>query len=479
MKKILLFALVILSATRILSQEWTEPVQVSNSEGFHMEPDMCIDNNDIIHVVWSKRMTGKFWKIMYSNSSDNGETWSADYDISQNDTLWMSKPHIAFDSENNLYVTYDYDTYSPSKMLVYLQIFNEGLWNEPILVSEGMLGSDYNKLIVDKQDRIFVFWATEAIYDYYRIYDNGSWSEIMEPYFNNLSDLYFLYYPALDTNNRIHWIGYTTENMNLGDYAHAYFIYDYLFNNWIEPLNLTGNPALIGNDIGLNNTYSPILALREKTSNFQTFDGTYYMFNDEFQWISPELVVEDPYDQQIAVDQFNRPHIVNREKIASGWQLVHYTKINTDWIGNIVDTGFIVQRPNLLFHNNQLKMVYDKTWETIDDFIDEIMFTTYDISTRIDRPINNIHYFHIYPNPGQDQIIIEFEIIETGSVTMFISDFFGRKVKTLINKNMAIGSYQVYWNGKNENGVKVNSGLYLCRLYLERQVVSKSLEIIK
>jgi len=118
--KILTSFFILFISISISAQEWTEPIEVSDMEGAYLDPDMCIDNNGVIHVVWSSGTFGSNnWQIMYSKSENNGETWSEDYDVSQNDTLWMSQPHIANDSENNLYVTYDYNTMQPPYMRMF------------------------------------------------------------------------------------------------------------------------------------------------------------------------------------------------------------------------------------------------------------------------------------------------------------------------------------------------------------------------
>jgi len=441
-----------------------------------MEPNMCVDNNGVIHVVWSKRITGQFWKIMYSKSLDNGETWSEDYNISQNDDLWMSQPHIAFDSENNLYVTYDYDTYSPPNMLVYLQIFDGMNWSEPILVTEGMLGSDYNKLIVDDEDKLFIGWYRNSKF-YYRFYENNVFSDVYCPFCDSI-DIFLPVEFGLSTNNIIKSIGSSASYNYIGARL-QYFQSDININVWELPLMLRpDNTNLVGKDIDLKSNDDPQSCFREKTDNPLTYDETLYMSFNNQQWSMPELIVEDPYDQQIAIDQFNRPHIVNREKIPSGWQLIQYRKFNNEWIGNIIDTGYIVQRPNLIFHKNQLIAVYDKTWETGDDFTVEIMFAKYDITTRTIESNENVNQLHIYPNPAKDKIYFEFEIINASFVNMYISSFYGKEVKNLVSSKMTKGKYVISWDGKTETGKKASSGLFLCRLYAGQNVITKSFEII-
>ncbi|PJF32818.1 MAG: hypothetical protein CUN57_03905, partial [Phototrophicales bacterium] len=60
-----------------------------------------------------------------------------------------------------------------------------------------------------------------------------------------------------------------------------------------------------------------------------------YTFYDGTAWSEPELVVNDPYEQQIAIDHYDRVHIIDREKLETGYKLVHYQKINDLWQGYI------------------------------------------------------------------------------------------------------------------------------------------------
>jgi len=251
----------------LVAQEWTEPVNISNLGGYSRVPDMVIDHSGVIHVVWSYRIEDWWWKIMYTRSEDDGNTWAEPLDLLQNADLWMSQPHIACDSKNNLYVTYDYATGTANKM-VYLIVYDGHQWSNPILVSEGMPMSDYNKVLVDKKDSVFVFWGYQSSYSKYRIYYNNTFGEIMEPYYNSLNDYYYLYYYAIDNDNNIHWIGYTTEGMPYGTFAHAYFVFNPDLNEWSVPQNLSIVKAEIGNNIDLSKNNYPVVVIREDTTHW-------------------------------------------------------------------------------------------------------------------------------------------------------------------------------------------------------------------
>jgi len=69
-----------------------------------------------------------------------------------------------------------------------------------------------------------------------------------------------------------------------------------------------------------------------------------------------------------------------------------------------------------------------------------------------------------YPNPFNPTTNIQFAIPQRASVKLEVYDILGRLVTTLANGDMAAGTYNVTWNGKDANGLTVASGLYLYRI---------------
>lgn len=69
-----------------------------------------------------------------------------------------------------------------------------------------------------------------------------------------------------------------------------------------------------------------------------------------------------------------------------------------------------------------------------------------------------------YPNPFNPQTRIAYDIAKQGHVTLQVFDLTGRLVKQLVNGEQKEGSYEATWNGTNETGQKVVSGVYFYRL---------------
>jgi flagellar hook assembly protein FlgD len=51
---------------------------------------------------------------------------------------------------------------------------------------------------------------------------------------------------------------------------------------------------------------------------------------------------------------------------------------------------------------------------------------------------------------------------EKSLVTITIFNNIGQKIKTLVHEHKIAGIYNVYWNGRDDSGNKVPSGVYYC-----------------
>jgi hypothetical protein len=81
---------------------------------------------------------------------------------------------------------------------------------------------------------------------------------------------------------------------------------------------------------------------------------------------------------------------------------------------------------------------------------------------------NTFSLFQNYPNPFNPSTTISFEVTETFSINEKISltvyDIRGRRVRTLIDSDLEPGSHKIHWNGQNDRGQSVASGIYMYTL---------------
>lgn len=65
-----------------------------------------------------------------------------------------------------------------------------------------------------------------------------------------------------------------------------------------------------------------------------------------------------------------------------------------------------------------------------------------------------------YPNPFNPSTTIAFDLPQAGPVTLAIYNLLGEKIRTLLNQPLAAGKHQAVWDGKNESGESMPSGVY-------------------
>lgn len=69
-----------------------------------------------------------------------------------------------------------------------------------------------------------------------------------------------------------------------------------------------------------------------------------------------------------------------------------------------------------------------------------------------------------YPNPFNPTTMIEFSIEHTAEVEVSVYDVLGRKVDELVNGVYGPGVYSVEWNGKDDSGIQLPTGIYYVRM---------------
>lgn len=85
----------------------------------------------------------------------------------------------------------------------------------------------------------------------------------------------------------------------------------------------------------------------------------------------------------------------------------------------------------------------------------------------------------VYPNPFNPQTCITYHLAEETQVKITVFDMLGRSVKALYNGRQHAGSYHIYWNGTNENGMKAASGTYIIRMQTDYTIQIQKVMFMK
>ncbi len=70
----------------------------------------------------------------------------------------------------------------------------------------------------------------------------------------------------------------------------------------------------------------------------------------------------------------------------------------------------------------------------------------------------------ISPNPSGGPFTLDFAVPRDGLVSLELFDVAGRRVRTLVGRNVREGEHRVVWNGRDQAGRRVATGTYVARL---------------
>ena len=84
-----------------------------------------------------------------------------------------------------------------------------------------------------------------------------------------------------------------------------------------------------------------------------------------------------------------------------------------------------------------------------------------------------------YPNPFNPKTTIEFTLPHKSHVRLEIFNILGQRVRTLINDDLVQGRHRTIWDGRNDQGDIMPSGIYIYRLKSPEYAISKRMLLIR
>lgn len=90
-----------------------------------------------------------------------------------------------------------------------------------------------------------------------------------------------------------------------------------------------------------------------------------------------------------------------------------------------------------------------------------------------------VKLFPNYPNPFNDTTVIRYTLPTQALLRIAIYSIKGQLVKELINQIQGGGEYHVTWDGTNQYGKEVSSGIYFCQLKTDKAIQATKLLYLK
>lgn len=97
----------------------------------------------------------------------------------------------------------------------------------------------------------------------------------------------------------------------------------------------------------------------------------------------------------------------------------------------------------------------------------------------VDTPSPSLAFAGAYPNPTNGRAQLTFSVPARGSVELALFDLGGRRVKSLVDGELGAGSHVVAWDGTDETGARLGTGLYFARLRVAGRVLMSRITLIR
>jgi hypothetical protein len=113
----------------------------------------------------------------------------------------------------------------------------------------------------------------------------------------------------------------------------------------------------------------------------------------------------------------------------------------------------------------------DKSWTSAvvsfsDNLSDTVECETINVGVEKETPLllTATRLISIAPNPFSSTTRIDFEMAGAARIQLEVFDASGRQVRRIIDARKAAGNHSAIWDGKDNTGAQLNSGVYFCRI---------------
>ena len=89
---------------------------------------------------------------------------------------------------------------------------------------------------------------------------------------------------------------------------------------------------------------------------------------------------------------------------------------------------------------------------------------------------DSYYLFQNYPNPFNLETRINFKLPETSNVSLKI---IGQEIKILLDEMVSLGNHSVKWDGTNDRGAKMISGVYIYKIRMGNYTDVKKMILLK
>ena len=420
-------------------ETWSPPVAVSSApsgEDAH-KVGIAADDNGNVYAAWHQEGT---WAIYFSKF--DGNTWSTPVNLSNND-LRNEEVSIIVNSEGKVFVVWNTDSEADGKEWILCVTSSDGgsSWSTPpdtLSSADGIIGGTSAEsgrcfLTAGPSGKVVCLW--------YEVPDDGTDQEIMINQF--------------DGEN---WAGEVrvSDNDAMG-YRYPAAAIDKSENIYVVYRPFSPRQSLVMKKKGWADAEWPATADTVIKQGYEAYKPYMGIDSDDNLYL---VFRADMVDDTTDLEQVN--YVASIDGGATWTDQVRLSREG-------YDAGYVTLAPNVrasgvdvLWREGHFPMVEDPDSLSLVYGHIELLGTAIDEMPPVTA--NSFRLEQNFPNPFNPETEIRYEIASPGYYEITIFDLLGQKVKTLFSGNRNAGIHRVTWNGTNQTGSAVGTGIYFYQL---------------
>ncbi len=151
----------------------------------------------------------------------------------------------------------------------------------------------------------------------------------------------------------------------------------------------------------------------------------------------------------------------------------HLYYFMSGWVAGTFRQRFQIEEP--MFYPNCTGSYC--VWTQGDDYPYILYFCDFGLPVGINENKKNKNLFRIEPNPSNGMVKFSYVLTNETDVKISVYDIRGKRVKTIVSIQQNQKENSLVWNGIDDSGKKVPSGIYLCNIKIGDKQTTKKIVI--
>jgi hypothetical protein len=352
----------------------------------------------------------------------------------------------------------------------------------------------FTNLVMNSFGRTVITWDTEW-FGYYRIYNkNGIPISNQLSIIDSSNNIIYPHVGICDEGKfAIAWLDYRNGNADI--YLQRYSELGSKIGNNINLIDDQNNAEQYAPTFDMNDNRKGIAAWIDERNGKQevwaqiiNIEGT--IIGNNIQ-ISNSNLNGIPYTPKISINNNGESFVIWLQKLSNSQLYLYGQKI--DSLGNLWGSNFLLvdtlknkysSNPHVSCNNNIVVLSWDdlRRKKGTDIFAKIFTWDWNGIINSAENLINIPLTFGLennFPNPFNSKTTINFTLQNPSEISIIIYNIQGKKIKSLISGNVSAGKHSIFWEGQNDQGQVVSSGVYFYKLEISKNTgkIKKMLHI--